>query len=142
MEIQKANYKSQNNSQNDKNQKQNGKIYDIRQRILAFAIEIVGVCRQLPKTLEYEQIRKQLIRSATSIGANYEEADGTLTKKDFLHKAAIARKEAKETRYWLMILQSTQAPTKEMADYLQEVEEIISILSAIIIKCGGKTYRS
>lgn len=83
------------------------------------------------------RIRGQLGGSGTSVGANYEEADGTLTKRDFVNKVVIARKEAKETRYFLRIISGTYIDSEELAADIRESEEIINILSAIINKSTG-----
>ena len=77
------------------------KIFDIRDRSFQFALRVIDITNCLPKTLQYNVIRSQLLRSGTSIGANIEEADGSISKRDLLNKAVIARKEAKETKYWL-----------------------------------------
>ncbi|PIZ00702.1 four helix bundle protein, partial [bacterium (Candidatus Gribaldobacteria) CG_4_10_14_0_8_um_filter_33_9] len=77
-------------------------------------------------------ISKQLLRSATSIGANIEEAIAGQSKKDFLHKMAIALKEARETRYWLNLLDKSQIIKIDYGSYLQEIESIINILTKII----------
>src|SRR3989338_4991035 len=99
-EIQDSRFKIQNKPQ-EPNQKSNGaKRYDLRERLLIFSKRILQICKMIPRIPEFDGIRKQLANAGTSIGANYEEADGTVTKKDFINKAAIAQKEAKETRYW------------------------------------------
>ncbi|KKT93202.1 MAG: hypothetical protein UW94_C0008G0002 [Parcubacteria group bacterium GW2011_GWA2_45_14] len=77
-------------------------------------------------------ISKQLIRSATSIGANVEEAIAGQSKKDFLHKMGIASKEARETRYWLRLLDKSQMVTIDYQPYLRAVESIINILTKIV----------
>jgi len=98
----------------------------------------------LPSSPECGRIRAQLGGAGTSVGANYEEADGTLTKKDFVNKVGISRKEAKETRYFLRIISrdamhcvSTYLDAKQLSDDIKESEEIISILSTIINKSTG-----
>ena len=90
----------------------------------------------LPRIPECEGLQRQLANSATSVGANFEEADGALTKRDFINKVAIARKEAKEARYWLRIVASEYFTDLELAQEIRESEEIIKILSAILIKSG------
>ncbi len=82
------------------------KIYDIRERSFQFALRIIRISNSLPKSLPFNIIKSQLIKSGTSIGANIEEADGSISKRDFLNMAVIARKEAKETKYWLRIIAS------------------------------------
>lgn len=106
--------------------------YDLRDRLLIFIKNILFICRRLPKIPECESIRRQLVRSASSIGANYEEADGALSRKDFVNKVGISRKEAKETRYWLSVIHGDFCDTTETMRLIQESEEIIKILSAII----------
>jgi len=78
---------------------------------------------------------KQLIRSSGSIGANLEEADGTLTKKDFINKMAIARREARESKYWLRLIQQVnRLECPELVTLIGEANELVLILSAIINK--------
>lgn len=76
----------------------------------------------------------QLIRSAGSIGANYREANDALSKKDFVHRLKISRKEAKETIYWLKLLQEANTSNKKIQPLISEAEELRNILSAIIKK--------
>lgn len=117
------------------------KVYDLRERLLIFSKRILKICRMLPKIPECEGIRKQLADAATSAGANFEEADGTLTKKDFVNKVGISRKEAKETRYWLRVISGTYIDEKDISADIRESEEIINILSAILRKSGAKTRK-
>src|SRR3990167_3279376 len=79
-------------------------VYDLRERLLIYARRILAICKMLPRLPECEEIRKQLASAGTSIGANFEEADGALTKKDFINKVGISRKEAKENKYWLIVV--------------------------------------
>lgn len=79
-------------------------------------------------------LRTQLVKSGTSIGANVEEADGAVTKRDFINKMAIARKEAKETKYWLRLIAGKYIKTELLEEDIKEAQEIINILSAIINK--------
>jgi four helix bundle protein len=96
------------------------------------------ICKKLPLGIECEVLRKQLFKAGTSIGANYEEADGALTKKDFINKVAIARKEAKETKYWLRMVNEEAPFNSNIRCDIREAEEIICILSAILKKSGYK----
>jgi four helix bundle protein len=95
--------KSQGQTQNS-NKGQREKVFDIRERTYNFSQRILDIVELLPKNYEIENIRKQLIKSGTSLGANTEEGDGAITRRDFINKIAIARKEAKETRFWLRII--------------------------------------
>ena len=110
------------------------KIYDLKDRTFKFAQRILDITEQLPRKPECEIIRKQLAKAGTSIGANVEEADGTLTKKDFVNKMVIARKEAKEARYWLRLISGRYIKETEVAPDIKECQELINILSSIINK--------
>jgi four helix bundle protein len=77
-------------------------------------------------------VARQLVRSATSVGANVEESDGAESKPDFIHKTSIARKEARESRYWLRIIRATMLNSDEIAALEQESDELVRILSAMI----------
>ena len=74
----------------------------------------------------------QLIKAATSVGANVEEADGAESKRDFVHKMSIARKEARESRYWIRIVRASITDSDEWTALQQESKEIARIVSAII----------
>lgn len=104
--------------------------YDLRERILIFAKRILEVCKRLPQNPECQRIRSQLGASASSVGANYEESDAAITKKDSRNKLAIARKEAKETRFFLQLLEGTYL--NDLQKEVQEAEELIKILSRLI----------
>lgn len=80
------------------------KKYDLKERTFRFSEQILDLVEQLPNKPACGEISRQLTKAGTSIGANVEEADGILTKKDFVNKMVIARKEAKETRYWLRLV--------------------------------------
>jgi four helix bundle protein len=79
------------------------KQYDLEDRTLRFGKSAVRFCKELCKTVIDTEIGKQLVRSATSVGANYIEANEALGKKDFLMRIRICRNEAKETTYWLRV---------------------------------------
>jgi len=96
-----------------------------------FSLQIIGLYKQLIRENEYV-ISKQLLRSATSIGANVEEASAAQTKKDFITKMSIASKEARETRYWLRLLEKSKLIHLNYESYLQSVEHIINILTKIV----------
>jgi four helix bundle protein len=111
-----------------------GKIYDLKERTFKFAQRVLDICEQLPKKAQCEIMQRQLTKAGTSIGANVEEADGTITKKDFINKMVIARKEAKEARYWLKLISGRYIKELEIAPDIREAQELINILSAIINK--------
>lgn len=109
---------------------------DISKRSFDFALRIIKLCQFLNKTyaLENNILAKQLLRSGTSIGANVEEAQAGQSRSDFIHKMAIALKEARETNYWLRLLEASEIlPNEKIADLLNESEEIKKIIGAIIV---------
>jgi len=96
-----------------------------------FAISIVSYYKTLQSQNEFV-LSKQVLRSGTSVGANIEEAIGGHSRKDFIAKLIIAYKEARETRYWLRLLDKSQIVKNDPAKQLKEIEDIINILTAII----------
>ncbi|MBN1869044.1 MAG: four helix bundle protein [Candidatus Omnitrophica bacterium] len=101
---------------------------------MKFAQRILDIVEQLDKKPGSEVVRHQLAKAGTSIGANIEEADGTITKRDFVNKMTIARKEAKETRYWLRLISGRYLDKDEVANDIGECQELTCILSSIINK--------
>ncbi|MDP3769579.1 MAG: four helix bundle protein [bacterium] len=112
----------------------------IQQKSFEFSLMIIELYKKLSVAKEFI-ISKQLLRSATSIGANVEEAIAGQSKKDFLHKMTIASKEARETRYWLKLLDKSQIVTIDNRLHLQEVESIINILTKIV-KTSSKSIQN
>ena len=96
-----------------------------------FSIQIIGLYKVLIQHNEFV-ISKQLLRSATSIGANVEEGNAAQTKKDFIMKMSIASKEARETKYWLRLLDKSQFVKNDYTEYLKQIEHIINILTKIV----------
>ena len=110
-------------------------IYNLSERTLNFSKNIIQLCKKLPKNNINNPIVSQIVRSATSIGANYCEANDSLGKKDFIMRLRIARKEAKETSYWLEIILKLDRELKlEIEKSIKECIEIRNILSSIISK--------
>ena len=109
---------------------------DIENRTAEYAIRAVTLFRCLQQKRDGVGLifGKQYLRSATSIGANMTEAQSGESRADFIHKCSIAQKEAKESRYWLkLMLRAELFPPKRLAPLLQETEEIVAIITAIII---------
>lgn len=106
------------------------------------AIEVRKLCRQIPKTITNIDDVKQVIRSSGSVGANYIEANEALGKKDFLMRIRISRKEARETAYWLKVIQkSSNLDTdlnSKLENLINEVIQISRIMSSIINKVNEK----
>ena len=114
------------------------KPYDIEERTFLFAKECRIYVQKLPKTISNMEDGKQLVRSSGSVGANYIEANEKLGEKDLSFRLKIARKEAKESKYWLRLLQELNPELKEKSETLLfEVEELRKILSAIITKINS-----
>lgn len=103
----------------------------IRQKSFDFALSIIELYRKLQEKHEYV-ISRQLLRSGTSIGANVEEATAGQSRRDFLSKMAIASKEARETKYWLLLLEKSKLVDVDVATHLAQVEELIRILTSIV----------
>ena len=103
----------------------------IREKSFLFALEIIEVFQKLREGREYV-LSKQLLRSGTSIGANVEEALAGQSRKDFIAKMAVASKEARETRYWLALLQESRLAKIELNPALRNVDELIRILTSIV----------
>ncbi len=109
------------------------KIKDIHERIYQFVLRVLKLVKALPKTSQNIIFIDQLMRAATSMGANDQEADGTDSRKDFIAKYAIVRKEGKETNYWLRLITDTNPTFRHrMESLMQEGKEIVKIVSAII----------
>jgi len=114
---------------------------DICERTFDFSVRIVKLCRFLDEQAGVSRtLSKQLIRSGTSIGANVEEAQGGQSRADFLSKISIACKEARETLYWLKLLEATEAvPDDRLKEIRTEANELVGILTAIIKSTKEKT---
>jgi four helix bundle protein len=110
---------------------------DLTERSFNFACQIVSLCQQLDQSPGVSRtLSNQLLRSATSIGANIEEGQGSQSKADFISKYFIACKEARETHYWLRLLLATNIVKKEQVDNLiEEANQLIAILITIVNKC-------
>lgn len=113
----------------------------ILEKSFNFALSIIELYKILVQNKEYV-LSKQLLRSATSIGANVEEATAASTKKDFAYKMTISSKEARETRYWLKLLNRSQIVELNYSKYLNDVTELIKILTAIVKTTQNNNKRS
>jgi len=115
---------------------QNTKQYDLEDRTLEFAMKVRDFIRNLPRTISNIEDIKQLVRSSGSIGANYIEANESLGKKDFVMKIKICRKESKESKYWLQLVDTNNNNNlnKERQDFIKEATELMMIFSSIMRK--------
>lgn len=113
----------------------NLKPYDLEERTLKFVKRVMELVKNVPKTITNSEIIKQLIRAVGSTGANYIEANESLSKKDFAIRIKICRKEAKESRYWLKLLEvKDEEEEKERAALIDESTQFIKIFSKILEK--------
>jgi four helix bundle protein len=115
---------------------ENSRKYDLEDRTLVFARRVRTFVKHLPKTVANIEDGKQLVKSSGSVGANYIEANEALSKKDFIMRIKICRKESKESRYWLAIIDTTDSPEqeKERKDLAKEATELMNIFGAILQK--------
>jgi four helix bundle protein len=114
----------------------NSKQYDLEERTLNFAKRVRIFLKKLSRTIGNIEDGKQLTRSSGSIGANYIEANESLSKKDFVMRIKICRKEAKETKYWLLLVDigNNQELEKEQQELIKEATELMMIFSSIMRK--------
>jgi four helix bundle protein len=112
------------------------KPYDLEDRTHEFARDTRGFTKQLKRTIENVEDIKQVVRSSGSVAANYIEANEALSPKDFLHRIKICRKEAKESRLWLRLLDTHEVDNREKqrVDLMQESTELMNIFGSIIRK--------
>jgi len=110
------------------------KIYDLEERTYIFARDVAMFCKTLPYNAITSEYVKQLVRSSASVGANYIEANESLSKKDFIMRIKICRKEAKETAYWLRLLSSShqQEFTDRISKLLDEAIQLKKIFASMI----------
>lgn len=113
---------------------QNSKHYDLERRTLAFAKSVRAFVKKLPRTIENIEDGKQLIRSSGSVGANYIEANESLSRKDFIMRIKICRKEAKETRYWLVLIEPLPQDIRERDELIAEATACMKIFGSILEK--------
>jgi len=110
---------------------------DLCQRLFEFAVSTIKIMKQLPMTPESRIIRYQLVKSSTSSGANYEEAQAGSSKADFINKVSIALKEMRESNYWIRILMATNNSNEILSTQLKELEneseELKKILGKIVV---------
>ena len=109
-----------------------------RDKSYSFALKVVKLCREI-RDPNIRPLLMQLLRSATSIGANVEEASAAQSRKDFSCKMAIASKEAREAKYWLRLLRDSEVLTDAIAaDLLSDAEELVRLLTSIILTVHQK----
>lgn len=106
---------------------------EFAQRLMEFAVRLIKLAEALPNIYTAKHISKQMIRSGTSIGANYEEARGAESKSDFVHKLTLSLKEARETLYWLKLVHNAEyLKPGRLEPIIDESKEICAILVSSI----------
>ncbi len=111
----------------------NKRVYDLEERTALFGENIIDFVKTLPINPINSELIRQIVKSGTNIGANYMEADAAESKKDFRHKIAICKKEAKETKHWLrMIAKANQERKDKCKELWSEAQELTLIFSSII----------
>lgn len=115
------------------------KVYDLEERTALFGENVIDFVKTLPQDRVNNELISQIIRSSTSIGANYMEADGAESKKDFRHKIAICKKESKETKHWLRMIARANPGKKDHCRKLwNEAQELTLIFSSILLPKRNK----
>ena len=104
---------------------------DLEQRTKRFALAIIRFCSSLPRNREADVLGRQLLRSATSIGANYREANRGVSRADFVNKIGIVQKEAAETQYWLELLIESSIAAEKANPLHSEASELLAIFTSI-----------
>lgn len=115
------------------------RIYDVRERTYRYALQIVKFLETLPRDYIAQTMGKQLLRAATSVGANIVEAKAASSKRDFVNFLQYSLKSANESKFWLGLLQdSEKADRQQTKALLDETHEISSILAASVLTLKGK----
>jgi four helix bundle protein len=118
--------------EDSKRQAPKGKVYDLEERTAKFGEAVIAFAKRLPQNVVMIPLIRQLVRAGTSVGANYCEADGSVSKKDFRHIISISKKESRETRYWLRMIASAAPDVRQEARVLwREANELHLIFAAI-----------
>ncbi len=111
---------------------------DLQIRLFRFSVDVIREVRNLPNSKEYQVISYQLLKSATSVGANYEEAQGAVSKADFSNKVGISLKEIREANYWIRILIEILEQNNKWKDKETESKELMNILGSIFSKTSKR----
>lgn len=115
---------------------QTNKQFDLEERTYQFAKRIRGFLKKVPRTISNIEDSKQLSRSSGSVGANYIEANESLSKKDFRMRVKISKKEAKESKYWLRLIDvgDSKEIESERQELINEITELMKIFGSILEK--------
>ena len=110
------------------------KIYDLEERTAKFGEDIIEFAKKVPKNVVTFPLLSQLVRSGTSVGSNYCEADCAESRKDFEHKLGICKKEAKETKHWLRMIAKAAPELRDEAKKLWEESNELQLIFISIVK--------
>jgi len=108
--------------------------YALTDRLFSFAVNVIQSVRKLPKSKEYSVITYQIVKSASSIGANYEEAQAAVSRPDFANKIGICLKETRETHYWIRLIIATLEQNADWVPLENESSQLKNILGSIYTK--------
>ncbi|MDD5039977.1 MAG: four helix bundle protein [Patescibacteria group bacterium] len=123
------------------NSQLSNKKFDLEERTATFGRSVIGLAKRISETPVTRPLITQVIRAATSVGANYCEADNAESRKDFKHKISICRKESKESRHWLIMLDEAVPSLKTAVDPLKrEATELTLIFNAIVNSTNKRSY--
>jgi len=136
MKVKNPKSETRNSKQIQKTEIQNSKQYDLEERTFEFAKNVRNFVQKLPKTISNIEDGKQLAKASGSVGGNYIEANEALSKKDFIMRIKISRKEAKESRYWLRLadVHGDRQLESVRRDLQQEATELMNIFGSILRK--------
>lgn len=110
------------------------KVYDLEERTAKFGENVITFVKNLPKGYINNPLISQVVRSSTSIGANYNEADGAESGKDFKHKVALYKKEAKETKHWLRMIAVAELDSADECRKLWKEAQELALIFSVILK--------
>jgi four helix bundle protein len=135
MNMLNPNIEARNSKQDQITEDPNPKRYDLEERTLKYAQRVNSYAKKLPKTIPNLENGRQLVRASGSVGANYIEANEALSRKDFIMRIKISRKEAKESRFWLYLTDPLNSDEPEKNQLIDESTQLMKIFSSILIKC-------
>ncbi len=114
---------------------------DLAGRLFQFAVDLIKYLKTLPNAGEVRDLQRQLFKAGTSAGANYEEAQGAISKEDFSSKCAIVLKESREANFWLRLIKAAEIDDSETLNRLtRESKEFIAIFTTIVKKTRPRTF--
>ena len=112
---------------------------ELEKRTVAFSVAVLRTLRKIPVGIESRNIKDQLARLATAIGASYREANRAESRSDFVHKIAVVAKEASESEYWLLLLKELYPNISEIVLILMEAGELVRVFDKILLTLRNKS---